>query len=57
MTTKRASPAILTRFVVASRYMPVYIALIVLVLRMLLAQAVALDAETHKLQAELSQVI
>jgi len=32
MTTKRASPAILTRFVVASRYMPVYIALIVLVI-------------------------
>jgi len=32
MTTKRASPAILTRIVVASRYMPVYIALIVLVI-------------------------
>jgi hypothetical protein len=33
------------------------IALIVLVLRMLLAQAVALDAETHHLQAELDGVI
>src|SRR5262245_10744264 len=31
MTTNTASPAILTRFVVASRYMPVYIALLVLV--------------------------
>jgi len=33
------------------------IALIVLVLRMLLAQAVELDAETHHLQAELDGVI
>ena len=33
------------------------IALIVLVLRMLLAQAVALDARTHLLQAELDDVI
>ena len=33
------------------------IALIVLVLRMLLAQAVALDAEAHHLQAELDEVI
>ena len=32
MTTKRGSPAMLTRFVVASRYMPVYIALIVLMI-------------------------
>src|SRR4051812_47526192 len=31
MTRKSASPALLTRFVVASRYMPVYLALIVLV--------------------------
>ena len=33
------------------------VALIVLVLRMLLAQAVALDAETHHLQSELDEVI
>jgi hypothetical protein len=33
------------------------IALIVLVLRMLLAQAVARDAEAHHLQAELDEVI
>jgi hypothetical protein len=33
------------------------VALIVLVLRMLLAQAVALDARTHDLQAELEGVI
>jgi hypothetical protein len=33
------------------------VGLIVLVLRMLLAQAVALDAETHFLQAELDEVI
>lgn len=33
------------------------VALIVLVLRMLLSQAVALDAETHHLQAELDGVI
>ncbi len=33
------------------------IALIVLVLRMLLAQAVARDAEAHELQAELDEVI
>ena len=33
------------------------VALVVLVLRMLLAQAVALDAETKHLQAELSEVI
>lgn len=33
------------------------VALIVLVLRMLLAQAVALDAETHGLKAELDEVI
>lgn len=33
------------------------VALIVLVLRMLLAQAVALDTETHVLQAELDEVI
>lgn len=33
------------------------VALIVLVLRMLLAQAVALDARTHHLQAELDEVI
>jgi len=33
------------------------VALVVLVLRMLLAQAVALDAETHQLQAELDEVI
>lgn len=33
------------------------IALIVLVLRMLLAKAVALDSETHHLQAELAEVI
>ncbi|NED97806.1 DUF2975 domain-containing protein [Phytoactinopolyspora alkaliphila] len=33
------------------------IALIVLVLRMLLTQAVALDAEAHHLQAELAEVI
>ena len=33
------------------------VALIVLVLRMLLAQAVALDARTHQLQAELDEVI
>jgi hypothetical protein len=33
------------------------VALIVLVLRMLLAQAVALDAATHHLQAELDEVI
>jgi hypothetical protein len=33
------------------------VALIVLVLRMLLAQAVALDAETHHLKAELDEVI
>ena len=33
------------------------VALIVLVLRMLLAQAVALDAEAHHLQAELDEVI
>lgn len=33
------------------------VALIVLVQRMLLAQAVALDTETHRLQAELSEVI
>ena len=32
MTSKTASPAFLTRFVVASRYMPVYIALVVLVI-------------------------
>ena len=32
-------------------------ALIVLVLRMLLAQAVARDAEAHHLQAELDEVI
>src|SRR4051794_41351821 len=32
MTRKTASPALLTRFVVASRYMPVYIALVVLVI-------------------------
>jgi hypothetical protein len=33
------------------------VGLIVVVLRMLLAQAVALDAETHQLQAELDEVI
>jgi NhaP-type Na+/H+ or K+/H+ antiporter len=33
------------------------VALIVLVLRMLLAQAVARDAEAHHLQAELNEVI
>jgi hypothetical protein len=33
------------------------VALLVLVLRMLLAQAVALDAEAHHLQAELDEVI
>jgi hypothetical protein len=33
------------------------IALLVLVLRMLLAQAVARDAEAHQLQAELDEVI
>jgi hypothetical protein len=33
------------------------IALMVLVLRMLLAQAVARDAEAHDLQAELDEVI
>jgi ribose transport system permease protein len=32
MTTNTASPAVLTRFVVASRYMPVYIALILLII-------------------------
>ena len=33
------------------------VALIVVVLRMLLAQAVARDAEAHHLQAELDEVI
>ena len=33
------------------------VALIVLVMRMLLAQAVARDAEAHHLQAELDEVI
>ena len=33
------------------------IALIILVMRMLLAQAVARDAEAHGLQAELDEVI
>jgi hypothetical protein len=33
------------------------VALVVLVLRMLLAQAVALDATAHHLQAELDEVI
>ena len=47
---EEAGPAVILAYLMAGT-------LVVLVMRMLLAQAVALDAETHDLQAELAAVI